>query len=290
MNTGKWPTPSRAAGLALLLVLTACSGSGSDGMNGTGIGMELIFPNSASFERLSLQQAGGVPPEVNTLFILASRQPGGADVGHIEVQNPQDIESADMVLNLAADSNVQFHVSALGAGKGPCLYVGSTTQRIIFGAMNSVAVRMFDAASGCDFIVDFPDPGLANAVRGALELPQAADILASALRDLQVLNAEYQYIVDLTGLGYCSNLEELDLSDNIVKNIDSLSGLTNLTNLDLSFNDIVNMGPLVNNPGLGTGDIVDLANNPLSNQACNVDVPILQGRGVTVRTGNSCLP
>ena len=89
MNTRNQPAASRVTGLALLLVLTACSGGGTDGMNGTGIGMEMIFPESASSARLSPQQAGGVPPEVNTLFILASQQPGGGDVGHMEIQKPQ---------------------------------------------------------------------------------------------------------------------------------------------------------------------------------------------------------
>ena len=304
MNRWKRPGKAEVTGLFLLLVLTACSGLGSDEMDGTGIGMDLVFPDSHSRGGRVMQQAGAVPLEVNYLYVRASLQPGGAEAGQVEIQNPHTIESAKMNLTLAADNDVLFRVSALGSRIGHCLYVGSRTQRIIFGAANTVAIQMYHASFGCDFMVNFPDGVLASAVRGALGFPQGADIPASALRGLQRLDFDYRNIVDLTGLEYCINVWELILSDNQINDLSPLSGLTGLTDLNLDLNSIMNIdalsglinlrdlslagnritdiGALVNNPGLGTGDDVQLSNNPLSNQACNVDIPILQGRGVTV--------
>ncbi|MDE2831021.1 MAG: hypothetical protein OXN20_12955 [Gemmatimonadota bacterium] len=44
---------------------------------------------------------------------------------------------------------------------------------------------------------------------------------------------------------------------------------------------------MIANTGLGSGDEVDVRNNPLSATSLNTHIPILQGRGVNVQFGAS---
>ncbi len=69
-----------------------------------------------------------------------------------------------------------------------------------------------------------------------------------------------------------------------------LSGIENLTNLKsikLSWNEIVDIAPLVNNPGLGSGCTVNLTSNPLSETSINELIPALRARGVSVEYSDS---
>lgn len=62
--------------------------------------------------------------------------------------------------------------------------------------------------------------------------------------------------------------------------------MTNLTTLWL-YNNISDLSPLVANTGLGSGDVVDVWDNPLSATSINTHIPALQERGVEVRFGAS---
>ena len=129
---------------------------------------------------------------------------------------------------------------------------------------------------------------------------------------LTVLGGWDQGIRDLTGLEFATNLETLDLGENLetginsndISNLSPLSGLTNLwwislsrnsisdisplaglTNLGILYlndNSISDISPLVANTGLGSGDEVYLGNNPLSSTSINTHIPALESRGVTV--------
>ena len=63
--------------------------------------------------------------------------------------------------------------------------------------------------------------------------------------------------------------------------------MINLTGLYLYNNSISDLSPLVANTGLGSGDEVDVRNNPLSATSLNTYIPALQGRGVNVQFGAS---
>jgi len=52
--------------------------------------------------------------------------------------------------------------------------------------------------------------------------------------------------------------------------------------LYLQNNDISDVYPLVENEGLGTGDIVHLNGNPLSEHSIDTYIPELESRGVIV--------
>jgi Leucine-rich repeat (LRR) protein len=55
-----------------------------------------------------------------------------------------------------------------------------------------------------------------------------------------------------------------------------LAGLTNLSVLNLVDNNISDIGPLVANMGLSTGDFLWLSGNPLSSMSVNVYIPQLE--------------
>ena len=58
--------------------------------------------------------------------------------------------------------------------------------------------------------------------------------------------------------------------------------MTRLASVDLRQNEISDVRALVDNPGLGRGDEVNLELNPLSQQALTVQIPALIRRGVRV--------
>ena len=92
-------------------------------------------------------------------------------------------------------------------------------------------------------VVNFPDPGLEEAIRDAIGKP-TGDILDSDLVGLTVLTACNWSISNLEGIQYCTDLAELDLDDNQIVEISELSGLTNLGYLWLSENQIVDISAL----------------------------------------------
>ena len=98
-------------------------------------------------------------------------------------------------------------------------------------------------------VVEFPDPGLEAAIRGAIG-KTTGDIFDSDLIGLMFLDAVVRRIVNLEGIQHCVDLTEIHLSDNEIVDITALSGLTNLTVLALSDNEIVDISPLSGLPNL----------------------------------------
>ena len=112
----------------------------------------------------------------------------------------------------------------------------------------------------------------------------------STLSNLTSLERLYLWsssISDISALSNLTSLERLYLNGNSISDISVLSSLTRLRWLYLSDNSISNLAPLVSNTGLGSGDRVDVRNNPLSETSINTHIPALQDRGVTVQFGSS---
>ena len=107
----------------------------------------------------------------------------------------------------------------------------------------------------------------------------------SGLTRLELLYLDNNNISDVSALSGLTNLEGLGLSDNNISDVSALSGLTSLIGLYLLNNSILDLSPLVANTGLGTGDVVDIRNNPLSDTSINTHIPALQSRRVEVRFG-----
>ena len=128
-----------------------------------------------------------------------------------------------------------------------------------------------------------PLSGLINLQRLAFVNNSISDLTPlSNLTNLQGLFLENNSISDLTPLSNLTNLEWLDLENNSIVDISPLSNLTNLQRLYLDNNSISDLTPLVANTGLGSGDQVDVRNNPLSTTSINTHIPALQDRGVRV--------
>ena len=108
--------------------------------------------------------------------------------------------------------------------------------------------------------VTLPDANLEDIIREAISKPKGP-INISDLESLTTLEAEEMGISNLTGLEYCVNLYELDLSSNNISDI----------------------SPLIENSGLAVEDTVYLNGNPLSTTSINVYIPQLETRGVDVR-------
>jgi hypothetical protein len=105
-------------------------------------------------------------------------------------------------------------------------------------------------------IANFHDGNLGEAVRAALSVERGLDItcgLAAGLTDLDANNAGFDSIV-------------------------GLQNLTGLSVLNLAGNPIGDIQPLLDNPGLGAGDTVNLSS---TNVSC-ADVALLEAKGVTV--------
>ena len=109
--------------------------------------------------------------------------------------------------------------------------------------------------------------------------------VVSNLTNLKILWLYRNNISDVSALSNLTNLEELILHNNSISDIDPLAGLTNLQWLQIHTNSISDLLPLVANTGLGSGDEVDVRNNPLSAISINTHIPALQSRGVDVRFG-----
>ncbi len=104
----------------------------------------------------------------------------------------------------------------------------------------------------------------------------------AALINLERLGLRDNGIVDVGSLAALTNLERLVLGSNKILDATPLAGLTSLELLELEDNRIQDISPLVANTGLGQGDEVNLADNPLSDQAINEQIPALEARGVKV--------
>ncbi len=101
----------------------------------------------------------------------------------------------------------------------------------------------------------------------------------SGLASLTTLELGGNSITDISALSGLSSLRDLSLDHNSITDISALSGLTSLTQLDLNSNPALsNIQPLLDNTGLGAGDIVLLQ---FTSASCR-DVAALRAKGVTV--------
>ena len=89
-------------------------------------------------------------------------------------------------------------------------------------------------------------------------------------------------IVDISALSGMTRLETLWIDKTQVADISPLAGLIALNDIHLEGSLISDLTPLLENPGLGEGDTVDVTGNPLSEEALFIQIPELRNRGVVV--------
>ena len=126
--------------------------------------------------------------------------------------------------------------------------------------------------------------GLVNLSWLDLGYNNISDVSAlKGLTRLAWLSIRVNNISDISALSDMSVLKQLYGQDNEIARIESLRGLTGLQTVVLSSNEISDLAPLAANPGLASGDSVDVRNNPLSITSTGAHVPNLRARGVNVR-------
>jgi FG-GAP repeat/Leucine Rich repeats (2 copies) len=135
--------------------------------------------------------------------------------------------------------------------------------------------------TGTPTYAPFADLNLDYAVRDAINKPTGV-LTQDDLLSVTMLPAFQRSIVNLDGLQQCTNLEQLSLWGNDIANISQLSALPKISVLYIQSNQITDLQPLVDNTGMGTGDILNVTDNPLSASATNIQVPALEARGVQV--------
>ena len=132
-----------------------------------------------------------------------------------------------------------------------------------------------------------PVAGLTNLTFLSLRYNSISDISAVAgLTNLTRLALDINSISDISPLAGLTNLMGLFLQENSISDISAVAGLTNLTELALHENSISDISPLVANTGLGTGDFVDVSENPLNSASITRHIRALQSRGVEVHAYN----
>jgi len=102
----------------------------------------------------------------------------------------------------------------------------------------------------------------------------------SSLTGLTYLTLTDNEISDITPLAGLTSLGRLCLWNNRISDLTPLTGLTELYRLYLFWNEISDISPLLENSGLGEGDVVQVMGNPLSRESLEVYIPQLIERGV----------
>ena len=129
-------------------------------------------------------------------------------------------------------------------------------------------------------------PGPIRYVSGSPEWPdpdRAFESLSGMqnLTGLTRLTMNNRWITDISPLRGLTSLRTLELTGTLVTDLRPLSGLPDILYIDLRYNaDLSDIQPLLDNPGIGPGDIVELR---LTSVTCN-DQARLAAKGVEVRT------
>ena len=155
-----------------------------------------------------------------------------------------------------------------------------------------------------------PLAGLTSLRQLSLTVNRVSDLTPLAgLTGLTRLYLSDNRISDLTPLAGLTSLEHLTLAGNRITNIEPLRGMTSLTRLTLQENyrlrdlsplsgltsifyfdldaiGVEDVKPLVDNPGLGSGDYVSLDDVTTLNADAAGHIATLRGRGVTVWGGD----
>lgn len=100
----------------------------------------------------------------------------------------------------------------------------------------------------------------------------------AGLTELTEIDLESNAIADITPLSNLANLADINLANNPVSSIDALGNLANLSVVNLAGDRVTNLQPLIDNPGIGAGDTVNVEFNPINTAA----IAALSAKGVDV--------
>ena len=261
--------------------------------------VDIPDPNLRAAINRQLGKADGAvitSEEMNKLHTLDRRSMGIIDLTGLEYAT--NLRSLFLWNNPTPDLSpiaglTQLHSIGLGGNSVSDLspLVGLTNLRNLYLPNNSVTdlsplvglinLRTLDLQNNS--ITDItPLRGLFNLRQLYLNGNSVTDLSPLAgLTNLRDLYLGGNSVTDLSPLVGLANLSNLHLNGNSVTDITPLRGLFNLYALDLQDNSISDLTPLIENRGIGTGDWIAVAGNPLNDESINI-LPTLRERGVRV--------
>ena len=199
---------------------------------------------------------------------LLAGAPTSAGGGKAQVLRPDGLCS-----DYPASATATFADADLEAAVGAALSIGAR-ENLTCGLVSGMAAF---SASG---------PGPVRFVSGSPEWPDPdygfEDLTGMQnLTGLTRLTMNNRWITDISALRGLTNLRTLELTGTLVTDLRPLSGLPDILYIDLRYNaDLSDIQPLLENPGIGPGDIVELR---LTSVTCD-DQARLAAKGVEVRT------
>ena len=171
-----------------------------------------------------------------------------------EVADPDGLHQAQLFKPFGDDSSV-IDCKQLN---GKRMTIEFVTTRLI--GSNDIVLRVIDAHGNFTWhsfpiditpllpppeAISIPDPNLAAVVRETLGMAPSDAITQLAMLNLGNFNAVGRQIINLTGIEIATNIYQLRLEDNQIRDITLLAGLTKLNRLYISGNPIGDISPLV---------------------------------------------
>jgi len=102
------------------------------------------------------------------------------------------------------------------------------------------------------------------------------------MHNLETLKLTGLKLLEVPPIENLQQLKYLDLMGNQIRHIETLKSLHNLQYLSIGANYIYDISPLLLNPGLGEGDIIELTSLPLSDESSEIVIPELELNGVSI--------
>ena len=171
-----------------------------------------------------------------------------------EVADPDGLHQAQLFKPFGDDSSV-IDCKQLN---GKRMTIEFVTTKLI--GSNDIVLRVIDAHGNFTWhsfpiditpllpppeAISIPDPNLATVVRETLGMAPSDAITQLAMLNLGNFNAVGRQIINLTGIEIATNIYQLRLEDNQIRDITLLAGLTKLNRLYISGNPIGDISPLV---------------------------------------------
>ena len=276
-------------------------------------GVDISTSRTSGAPRTMLHDESGVPLALGPL-ISESFEPGThyLSVASYCVELPVDFDiyelerfRADYTLRITPAANVDIPDPNLRSKLRDAIEsrLGQTADRVTTGGM--LSLRSFRAADSD--IADLRGLDRATEVSGIYLPGNVVSDLSplSGLPQLEVLDLAGNAVLDLSPLAGLTRLRRLDISGNELSDLSALAGLKRLSVLDLSRNVVSDLSPLAGHThlwrlilaGNAISDVepllevawppdswINLRNNPLSQTAISLHIPMLEDMGVMVQT------
>ena len=182
--------------------------------------------------------------------------------------NPDQLQAqgaADQDYTQDGDSGSSNAGSAGGQTQGGS-HGGGSASAGGFGEQGGKTLTLQEAVEEAEYIVQFEDPALEEAVRSCLHIYDRPIKKEEALLQRTLVlsgknRSNSEKITDLTGLSAFENLEKLEAPENLITDLSELSGMSGLEILHLEKNTIQDLSPLA---GLSSLKELDVEKNTVS--------------------------